>query len=63
MNKIMEVETLSIEDMIYEIRGRQVMFNSDVAKLYNVATKRINEVIKRNINRFPEEFCFQITDS
>ena len=39
------------------------MFNSDVAKLYNVATKGINEVIKRNINRFPEEFCFQITDS
>ena len=63
MNKIMEVETLNIEDMIYEIRGRQVMFNSDVAKLYNVATKRINEVIKRNINRFPEEFCFQITNS
>ena len=63
MNKIMEVETLNIEDMIYEIRGRQVMFNSDVAKLYNVATKGINEVIKRNINRFPEEFCFQITDS
>lgn len=63
MNKIMEVETLNIEDMIYEIRGRQVMFNYDVAKLYNVATKRINEVIKRNINRFPEEFCFQITDS
>ena len=63
MNKIMEVETLNIEDMIYEIRGRQVMFNSDVAKLYNVTTKEINEVIKRNINRFPEEFCFQITDS
>ena len=37
------------------------MFNSDVARLYNVETKRINEVIKRNINRFPEEFCFQIT--
>ena len=47
--------------MIYEIRGKQVMFNSDVARLYNVETKRINEVIKRNINRFPEEFCFQIT--
>ena len=54
-------EDLSIEDMIYEIRGKQVMFNSDVARLYNVETKRINEVIKRNINRFPEEFCFQIT--
>ena len=47
--------------MIYEIRGKQVMFNSDVARLYNVETKRINGIIKRNINRFPEEFCFQIT--
>ena len=63
MNEIIEAETLNIEDMIYEIRWKQVMFNSDVAKLYNVETKRINEVIKRNINRFPEEFCFQITDS
>ena len=54
-------EELNIENMIYEIRGKQVMFNSDVSKLYNVETKRINEVIKRNINRFPEEFCFQIT--
>ena len=56
-------EDLSIEDMIYEIRGKQVMFNSDVARLYNVETKVLNQVIKRNINRFPEEFCFQITDS
>ena len=54
-------EKLNIENMIYEIRGKQVMFNSDVARLYNVETKRINEIIKRNINRFPEEFCFQIT--
>ena len=54
-------EELNIENMIYEIRGKQEMFNSDVARLYNVETKRINEVIKRNINRFPEEFCFQIT--
>ena len=54
-------EELNIENMIYEIRGKQVMFNSDVARLYNVETKRINEVIKRNINKFPEEFCFQIT--
>ena len=38
------------------------MLSSDVAKLYNVETKRLNEVIKRNINRFPETFCFQLTD-
>ena len=38
-------EELNIENMIYEIRGKQVMFNSDVARLYNVETKRINEEI------------------
>ena len=54
-------EELNIENMIYEIRGKQVMFNSDVARLYNVETKVLNQEIKRNINRFPEEFCFQIT--
>lgn len=47
-----------IESMIYEVRGKQVMFASDVAKLYRVETKRLNETIKRNIERFPEEFCF-----
>ena len=50
-------EELNIENMIYEIRGKQVMFNSDVARLYNVETKRINEVIKRNINRFQKDFA------
>ena len=55
-------EELNIENMIYEIRGKQVMFNSDVARLYNVETKVLNQVIKRNINRFPEELCFQIKD-
>lgn len=60
MNEIIEKE--KIENLIYEIRGVQVMLSSDVAKLYNVETKRLNEVIKRNINRFPETFCFQLTD-
>ena len=50
-----------IESMIYEVRGKQVMLASDVAKLYRVETKRLNETIKRNIERFPEEFCFQLT--
>ena len=52
-----------IENMIYEIRGVQVMLSSDVAKLYQVETKRINEVIKRNINRFPDTFCFRLTNN
>ncbi len=61
MNEIIEKESVVIENMIYEIRGVQVMLSSDVAKLYKVETKRINEVIKRNISRFPESFCFQLT--
>ena len=52
---------MKIENMIYEIRGKQVMLASDVAKLYHVETKVLNQTIKRNINRFPEEFCFQIS--
>jgi len=62
MNQIIEKENVTIENMIYEIRGVQVMLSSDVAKLYQVETKRINEVIKRNINRFPQSFCFQLTN-
>lgn len=61
MNEIIK-ENQKIEDMIYEVRGVQVMLSSDVAKLYQVETKRINEVIKRNINRFPKSFCFQLTN-
>jgi len=61
-NEIIEKDVV-IENMIYEVRGVQVMLSSDVAKLYNVETKRINEVIKRNINRFPESFCFQLSDN
>ena len=62
MNEIIEKEKVIIEDKIYEVRAVQVMLDSDIAKLYQVETKRINEVIKRNINRFPESFCFQLTN-
>lgn len=55
-------EELNIENMIYEIRGKQVILTQDVAKLYEVETKVLNQTIKRNINRFPKEFCFQITN-
>ncbi|MBE6155032.1 MAG: ORF6N domain-containing protein [Firmicutes bacterium] len=50
-----------VKYMIYEFRGKQVMLASDIAKLYQVETKRINEVVKRNIERFPDNFCFQLT--
>ena len=60
MNELM-ISGIKIEDLIYEIRGKQVMLASDVAKLYQVETFRVNEVVKRNLNRFPEDFCFQLT--
>ena len=62
MNEIIEKENILIEDMIYEVRGVQVMLSSDIAKLYNVETKVLNQTIKRNINRFPDSFCFQLND-
>ena len=61
MNYIISKDEIKIEDMIYEVRGKQVMLSSDVAKLYNSETKIINQVVKRNINRFPDYFCFQLT--
>lgn len=62
MNEVTLKENVKIEDLIFEIRGKQVMLASDVAKLYNTETRIINQVVRRNINRFPEEFCFQLTD-
>ncbi|MEE0865246.1 MAG: ORF6N domain-containing protein [Clostridia bacterium] len=51
-----------IKNLIFTIRGKQVMLDSDVAMLYHYETKNINKAVKRNIERFPEEFCFQLTD-
>ena len=61
MNEII-IKDKQIENMIFEVRGVQVMLSSDVATLYQIETKRLNEVIKRNIDRFPSTFCFQLTD-
>ena len=51
----------NIEPLIKIIRGQQVMLDSDLATLYGVETKRLNEQVKRNIKRFPEDFMFQLT--
>lgn len=51
-----------IEDMIYEIRGKYVMVDSDIARLYNVETKRINEAVRNNPDKFPEIFSWKLTD-
>ena len=62
MNNVIIKNDVNIENMIYEIRGKQVMLDSDLAKLYNVETKRINEAVKNNIEKFPERYCFKLTD-
>ena len=59
----LEFSTENIQNLIYTIRGKQVMLDSDVAMLYHYTTKRINETVRRNIERFPENFCFQLTES
>src|SRR5574344_1148058 len=51
----------NIENMIYEIRGKQVMLDSDLAILYDVETKRINEAVKNNPEKFPERFSWKLT--
>ena len=51
-----------IKNLIYTIRGKQVMLDSDVAMLYHYQTKRINETVSRNKERFPENFCFKLTE-
>ena len=61
MNNIVLNNEEQIGNMIYEIRGKQVMLDSDVATLYHVETKVLNQTIKRNIKRFPSAFCFQLT--
>lgn len=58
---VTEAETL--DSLIYVVRGRRVMLDSDLAALYGVLTKRLNEQVKRNQERFPEDFCFHLTEA
>ena len=66
-NEIAKVDTTTIqpveqiESLILTIRGKQVILDQDLARLYGVETKRLNEQVKRNIERFPEDFMFQLS--
>ena len=66
-NEIAKVDTTTIqpveqiESLILSIRGKQVILDRDLARLYGVETGRLNEQVKRNIERFPEDFMFQLT--
>ena len=62
MNDIILKDNIKIEDMIYEIHGVQVILDSDLAKLYQVETKRINEAVKNNLEKFPERFSWILTE-
>lgn len=55
-------ELMIIKNLIYEIRGQKVMIDRDLAELYGVETKKLNQAVKRNIKRFPADFMFQLTD-
>ncbi|MDE6877575.1 MAG: ORF6N domain-containing protein, partial [Odoribacter sp.] len=52
----------TIQSKIYEIRGQRVMLDRDLAELYQVETRVLNQAVKRNIERFPEDFMFQLTE-
>jgi len=60
-NEVEKFEENELREKIYSIRGFQVMLDSDLAELYGVETRRLNEQVKRNIDRFPSIFCFQLT--
>ena len=64
MNEIINKDEIKIENLIYEIRGKQVMLDSDLARLYECAngTKTINLAVKRHKNRFPKRYMFQLTE-
>ena len=62
MNEVMEKEAIHVENMIYEINGKEVMLDSDLANLYKVETKRINEAVKNNPEKFPRRFSFILSD-
>ena len=55
-------ELATIQSKIYEIRGQRVMLDRDLAELYGVTTGNLNKAVKRNIERFPERFMFQLTE-
>lgn len=57
----MNDEVILVQDLIHEIRGKKVMLDSDLARLYHVETRSLNQAVKRNMERFPSDFMFQIT--
>ena len=61
MNELQVMDNKKIENMIYEIRGQRVMLDFDLARIYGYETKRFNEQVKNNIEKFDDDFRFQLT--
>ncbi len=59
--KDLPVPSENLDRLIYEIRGQKVMLDADLAEVYGAPTKRLNEAVKRNAERFPADFMFQLT--
>ena len=59
---LISIENKNIEECIYNIRGQQVMLDSDIAFFFDVTISAMNRQMKRNIERFPEDFCFQLSN-
>ena len=57
----MENKLILVQNLIYEIRGRKVMLDSDLAKLYQIETKALKQAVRRNLERFPDDFMFELT--
>ena len=63
MNELIIKDDVRIENYIYEVRGQRVMLDSDLAMFFEYETKQLNRPVARNIKRFPENYCFQLTES
>ena len=59
--ELLVVDSQTVQNLVYTIRGQQVMLDSDLAEIYGYEVKALNQQVKRNINRFPEDFMFQLT--
>lgn len=63
MNEVMEKKVVNVENMIYEIDGKEVMLDDDLARIYQIETKRINEAVKNNPEKFPSRYLFKLSES
>lgn len=61
-NEMIEINQKSIKDKIYIVRNQKVMIDSDLAEIYGYTTKAFNQQVKNNIEKFEEDFRFQLTD-